>query len=179
MSIMNESERQQILDSLGKGSTALFEALQDVSAKSAVRIPGPGRWSILQCVEHVAVSEDHLFSMIIESRRTAPVINGQREAWIVANGADRSRRTESPADCQPTGRFATIQEAVSHFQASRVRTIRFVLSNNEDLRSRIASHPIVGTVNCLEVLLLMAVHPQRHARQIVEIASESAGGLLT
>jgi len=55
------------------------------------------------------------------------------------------------------------------FLAARERTIRFVENCNEDLRAQSTTHPILGTVNCYEVLLMIAVHPHRHAKQIAEI----------
>ncbi|MGO9317266.1 MAG: DinB family protein [Terracidiphilus sp.] len=167
---MNEHERQAILASLEHGSTALLNALHGVTEELAIRVPGPGRWSILQCAEHVAVAEDHLFSLITASKWSdTPLINEQREILIATRGPDRTTRRESPEDAKPTGRFSTLSEAVQHFQTGRVRTIQFVNENKGDLRSRITTHPLMGTVNCHEVLLLMAVHPTRHANQIEEI----------
>lgn len=172
---MTENERQEILASLKKGSTALLNALNGVTDEQAVHVPGPGRWSILQCAEHVAVAEDHLFSLITASKRSeTPLINEQREVLIATHGPDRTTRRESPKDAKPTGRFSTLSEAVQHFLAGRERTIQFVNENKEDLRSRITTHPLMGTVNCHEVLLLMAVHPARHAKQIEEVKAATA-----
>jgi hypothetical protein len=167
---MNDHERQAILAALEQGSTALLGALHGVTEELSARVPGPERWTILQCVEHVSVPEDYLFSLITASKQTdTPLINEQREALILARGADRTTRRESPEGAKPTGRFSTLSEAVQHFQAARKRTIQFVNQNKEDLRSKITTHPLLGLVNCHEVLLLMAVHPARHAKQIEEI----------
>ncbi len=51
----------------------------------------------------------------------------------------------------------------------RERTVRLAGNCEEDLRLKTTSHPLVGPVNCYEILLLIAVHPQRHAKQIEEI----------
>jgi uncharacterized damage-inducible protein DinB len=172
---MTENERQEILASLKKGSTALLNALNGVTDEQAVRAHGPGRWFILQCAEHVAVAEQHLFSLITASKRSeTPLINEQREVLIATHGPNRTTRRESPKDAKPTGRFSTLSEAVQHFLAGRERTIQFVNENKEDLRSRITTHPLMGTVNCHEVLLLMAVHPARHAKQIEEVKAATA-----
>ena len=172
---MREEERQATLASLEQGSAALLDALHGVADESAMRVPGPGRWTILQCTEHVAVAENHLFSMITASKQSeTPLINEKKEALILTFGADRSTRRESPEAAKPTGRFSTLSEAIQHFLAGRERTIQFVKTNNEDLRSRITTHPLMGTVNCHEILLLMAVHPARHAKQIEEIKAATA-----
>jgi hypothetical protein len=166
---MTEQERQQILASLEQGPAALRKALQGVTEEMAARAPAPGSWSILGCVEHIVISEDYLFGQIISSERVdAPLINERREAAIPVRGLDRSRRMESPAEGFPSGRFATLPEAVERFMANRERTMQFVRENTEDLRSRITSHPIMGTVNCHEMLLSIAVHSLRHVKQIEE-----------
>src|ERR1039458_2550282 len=72
---------------------------------------------------------------------------------------------------RPTGRFATLAEAVESFLATRERTVRFVETCDEDLRSKPMTHPLMGIVNCHEALLSIAVHPRRHALQISEIGS--------
>jgi hypothetical protein len=47
--------------------------------------------------------------------------------------------------------------------------VQFAETCQEDLRCKITSHPIIGKVNCYEMLLMIAVHPHRHAKQIEEI----------
>ena len=70
---------------------------------------------------------------------------------------------------RPTGRFDTLAEAVESFLATRERTVRFVETCDEDLRSKPMTHPLMGIINCHEALLSIAVHPRRHASQIREI----------
>ena len=166
---MTEQERHEILASLEQGPTALRKALEGVTEEMAARAPAPGSWSILGCVEHLVISEEYLFRQIIESAHAdAPLINEKREAAIPVRGLDRSERMESPPEGCPSGQFVTLQEAVERFHANRERTINFVRGNTEDLRSRITSHPIMGTVNCHEMLLSIAVHSLRHIKQIEE-----------
>ncbi|MGD0941543.1 MAG: DinB family protein [Terracidiphilus sp.] len=166
---MTENEKQVILASLEKGADALLSAVNGVTDELAVRVSTPVRWSILQCVEHVSLAEDYLFFLIKTAKRTdLPLVNEQREILIATRGADRSVKRESPPYALPKGQFSTLHEALQGFIVSRERTIQFVKTNEEDLHYRIAAHPIIGTVNCYEVLLLMAVHPARHAKQIEE-----------
>ena len=122
-------------------------ALAGVTEEIAARSPAVGKWSVLECVEHLAVYENYLFSQI-----------------------EASRPAEGPA-----GRFSTLAEALRQFLGTRERTLRFVETCGEDLRSKLTSHPILGTVNCHETLLMIAVHPHRHARQIAETKAALLG----
>jgi hypothetical protein len=46
---------------------------------------------------------------------------------------------------------------------------------SDDLRFWLTDHPLIpGPVNCYEILLMMSVHPVRHAEQIAEIRAALA-----
>jgi hypothetical protein len=172
MAIMRPDERQQLLADLAKGRIFLFAALEGVTDHLAKRRPASGKWSVLECVEHVAVAEDFLFGQIVAATQThseTTMVDARREALIVERSLDRTKQISAPESLLPIGRFQTIADAVQSFVVSRDRTIRFVENNREDLRCKLTSHPIAGKVNCYEVLLLMATHPHRHAKQIEEI----------
>jgi hypothetical protein len=168
---MNENEEKQLVTSLVKGPAELQAALEGVTSEAATWTPGPGKWSILECVEHLASVEELLFSrMLAAEQADAPLINEGRETLIAARGSDRSRRVEAPEGSRPQGAFTNLGEALGQLLARRELTIQFVREHaREDLRSRIASHPLFGTVNCQEVLLLMAAHLFRHTLQVEEI----------
>jgi hypothetical protein len=169
---MNAQDRQELLESLARGRQALLESLEGVSAETAERAPEPGKWTIHECVEHLAVSEDHLLARILEAApRDSRAIDPRREELIRVRAVDRSRRFESPPAARPAGRFPTLAAALKHFLAGRERTVRFVESCGDDLRSQIAIHPLIGPATCYEMLLLIAAHPLRHAQQIEEIKS--------
>jgi len=167
---MDRDEREQLLTALESGSRALMDALSGISEEAARRSPGDGSWSVLECVEHLGVTEDYLFSLILNAQAlAAAVVNSAREAAILQRGPDRTRRVQAPDAARPTGRFITLADAAQHFAASRARTVEFVRRCTGDLRAQSMKHPVLGEVNCYENLLLMAIHPQRHAKQIEEI----------
>ena len=167
---MEAQDKEKILAELQTGRKALLTVLTGVTEDAAARIPSAGKWSVLECVEHVAAAEDYLFSQIILSQPSdEPLRNPTREALILTRGLDRTVPVPSPEVGKPAGRFAMLSEALQHFLESRDRTIRFVEDYVGDLRSKRTTHPLAGAVNCYEMLLIMAVHPHRHAKQIEEI----------
>ena len=169
---MQTQERAGILKELAAGRDAFLDASGGLPESLAATSPGPGRWSAVECVEHVAVAEDFLLTQIIRAERSgAPVVNQRREAAILARGADRTTRLMSPEAGLPTGRYTTLADAVAGFLTTREQTVRFVETCDEDLRSKPMTHPLMGTINCHEALLLIAVHPRRHSSQVLEIRS--------
>lgn len=173
---MAEPEKQAILQELVTGRVALHDSLKGVDEALAVRKPSSGRWSILECVEHLVAAEQYLLSRVTKaSRSDSSTENRVREARILARGTDRARRVEAPEMARPSGRFQSLNEALSSFDAARDETIRFVQGFNDDFRFWLTDHPIIpGPVNCYEMLLMMSIHPLRHAKQIAEIRSALA-----
>ncbi len=172
---MDERERQEILALLEQGREALPAAVEGVTDAMARRIPGEGRWSILGCAEHIAVSEDYMFAqMEVATRPETPLVNREREAKMLARGTDRSRKMESPPEGHPAGRFPTLEAAMAQFLESRERTIAFVKGCDEDLRAKVTWHPILKECNAQEMLLSIGLHALRHAKQIEEIKRELA-----
>jgi hypothetical protein len=168
---MPDAEKQEILDGLKTGLDALREALAGVDEQLAARKPRPGSWSILECVEHLAVSEQFLVSRLTSaSRSDSSHENRRREAMIAERGLDRTRPVESPEEGRPGNRFGSLSEALSAFNSVRAETVRFVEGSHGDLRFWITDHPLIaGPVNCYEMLLILAVHPARHTKQIADI----------
>jgi hypothetical protein len=167
---MDAREKQDLLESLESGRQVLLAELEGLSEDLAARAPGPGRWSTRECVEHLCLVEDYLFAQIAASQPSeTPFGSRMRENSILKRGADRTRTLEAPEIARPTGRFATLGEALAAFLQSRDQTLQYVRTTNDDPRARTAHHPLLGPVNCREILLIMAIHPHRHAGQIREI----------
>ena len=120
------------------------------------------------------LAEEYLYSQIEKATRGDRLHKEERERKILERGADRSVRIPAPAVAEPTGRFSTVSEAMAAFAAARATTVRFVEHCPDDLRALFTSHPLIGPVNCHEMLLIMAIHPRRHVHQIEENKSALA-----
>ncbi len=159
------TEKQELLDELAAGPEVLLQALDGVTDPD--RKPAPRRWSVLEIVEHIAVVEEYLLARLLEGvDASEPVGSPERERKIRHFAPTRLRRVSAPEALVPTGRYGTLAEALNAFQAIRAETTRYVEAAG-DLRAKVAIHPILGQVNCYEMLLMMAAHPRRHAEQII------------
>jgi len=171
---MPKPEQQEILERLERGRAALRQALSGVDERLAAARPGPGAWSILECVEHLAASERFLLSRLSAATPAdQSQANPARETRILECAIDRANRVTAPEPGRPHGRFHSLADAVAAFDSVRAETIRFVEAFSADLRSASTSHPLIpGPINCYEMLLMLALHPARHARQIEEVRRE-------
>jgi hypothetical protein len=174
---VEEIEKQEILRLLADGSDALHAALSGVDEELAHRKPSPLNWSILECVEHVTLAETGLLSKLREAWATNEShADRAREAKFRELALNRARRIEAPGPAVPGKTAKTLVQAVDGFNAARRETVQFVEEFPCELRSWLATHPLITRpVNCYEMLLLMALHPKRHALQIEEIREALRG----
>ena len=168
---MEDGEKRVMLRLLAEGSEALRFAVAGIDDRDAARKPADGGWSLLDCLEHVAVTESALFAGIRNATPAgAPQHNPEREAKISNRALDRGRFIAAPEIVVPASRFRTAADALAAFQSARAETVRWVETFQDDPRSWLTTHPLVRTpVNCWEMLLMIALHPKRHALQIVTI----------
>ena len=164
-------QKKQILDRFRQGESALNAALAGLDPNSAAAKPDPARWSILEIVEHLAASEALLLDRLRHFSPT-PISHADpaREARLESLALNRERKIDAPEPVHPTGEYGTLAEALDRFRQVRAQTIQFVENFSGDLRSALAQHPLIPRpLNCYEMLLLMALHPIRHAAQIGEL----------
>ncbi len=168
---MRDAQREKILLILQEGMDALSEALRGIDESAATRRPWQGSWSVLDCMEHLTLTERALFHRLKEAKacdesREDPV----REAKFQDLAMNRLRRIEAPEPVRPAGDSPSLRQAFEGFSAVRRDTVSFVENFRGDLHWLVTQHPLITRpVNCYEMLLLMAMHPRRHALQIAEI----------
>jgi len=167
---------EEIVQILEESRRAVNAAAQAIPPARAAERPEEGRWSALDCVEHVAIVEDRFFRWLeIAERAESPRIDQEKETDLAARLANRAERAEAPDPARPAGRFANLGEALEHFNAGRTRTIQFVRERSGELYALDAMHPRFGPVNGVELLVIVAGHARRHAEQIREIGAVFSG----
>ena len=156
---------------LQEGADALETALRDIDEDAARRKPFPETWSVLQCIEHVTLVETGLLARLREAKSSDQSHHDQaRETKFQELALNRSRRIEAPPRVVPAGRSESLSDAIEDFRKSRKETVRFVEEFRGTLRNWLTVHPLITRpVNCYEMLLLMAMHPRRHAMQVEQI----------
>jgi hypothetical protein len=174
-------EKQTLLSSLNEGREALGQALSGVTDDLASRKPPSPEasnpaWSILDCVDHMVQSERYLLTRLQAAKLSPESFEkSRRAAKIAALAADRTRRIEAPPPAHPHGRYATLAEALAAFDATRAEVKRYIEQSKGDLNCWITDHPLIpGPVTCQETLIMIAAHPARHAKQILEIRNALA-----
>jgi len=168
---MVDPDKQEILSRLQSGNNALTDALKGLDESAASHKPTPETWSVVDCVEHMVASEAELLSRLKQATpRNESHKDQAREEKLQGLALNRLRRIEAPEPVLPTGKYDSLHKAMEGFNSVRGETAQFVQEFQGDLRSWLTIHPMITRpLNCYEMLLLMALHPMRHAVQIAEI----------
>jgi DinB superfamily len=162
-------ERTEIVEHLERSREEFLAAVAGLTEAQAKARPDPDRWSVLDCVEHVAFVEDRFFGWLEKAEKLdAPRRDTEKEIRLMMMLPDRSVRVKAPEAVLPTGRFTTLEQALAQFNARRTRSVQFAEERSSDLYSLAAEHPRFGPVNGVELLIIAAGHSRRHAEQIRE-----------
>jgi hypothetical protein len=166
---MAPQERIEIVQNLERSREEFLAALAGLSEAQAKARPEPERWSVLECVEHVAFVEDRFYAWLESAKKLdTPRRDREKELTLMAKVPDRTVRVKAPEAVVPIGRLATLDEAIEQFKSRRARSIQFAEDRCDDLYSLAAEHPRFGPVNGVELLIITAGHSRRHAEQIRE-----------
>ena len=162
-----EDDEAELIRLLEESGHEVAEAVSGLSEELAKAAPAPGQWSILECLEHVAITEERgRVRLEAAPRAGAPGVDKEKEARLAAQVLNRSVAVSAPDAVAPKGQFTSLAEALGAFQAQRALTIRLVREQSHDLYPRLVSHRLFGDVNGVEMAVLIAGHARRHAAQM-------------
>jgi uncharacterized damage-inducible protein DinB len=168
---MAHQEMKDVAGQLESARTDLIVVVSGLTEERARTRPAPERWSVLECLEHVSFVERRFLGMVKESEAGTPAERDvAKEAALKERVMDRSNRRTAPEAVYPNGKYRSISEALQDFNAARDETLRFAEEEGVKLLSRSANHPLLGPLNGVEALLLIAGHGRRHTAQMREAA---------
>jgi uncharacterized damage-inducible protein DinB len=163
------NERELLTQLLRKSRDTYLACLREVPEGACSARLTDDSWSILELAEHVAVAEHGMFRAVeLGTEKNTPP-NYSADAEVQRRGLNRDVKAKSPERSTPNGRWKTMAEAMDAFEKSRARTLDFVENGGRDLRKIESVHPLFGSLDAHQILLIMAAHAERHAAQIEDI----------
>lgn len=175
---LSKGERDQAMSHLHGTRKMVLDLIGPLSEAQWNYKPGPDRWSIAECAEHITETENMLRGMIQQQVKTLPVDESKRNARaakrdesarnVLAFMTDRSKKASAPGEIRPTGRYKTKAELEKIFKARRDETIKYVETTADDLRGRVAK--LGGAeMDLYEMVLMISGHSERHLKQMIEV----------
>jgi DinB superfamily len=177
-STLTPEERAAALKSLQATHDAFLQSISGLSEKQWRFKPAPDRWSIAEVSEHIAVSEGMILQLVQEKIMIGPATPDKRadvkvtDVQILTLVPDRTHKAQAPDFLKPTGRFASREETAKAFELARKSTMDYVQTTNDDLRDHFGPHPMLGTMDAYQWILLISAHSERHTKQIEEVKAD-------
>lgn len=130
-------------------------------------------WSVAECVEHIAISENNLFGFAQMSLKDPadPTKRSEvkmKDEDIVKMIADRTNKVKTKEAFEPTGKFGSFEATLTEFKNKRDGNINYVNTTADDLRNHYNDFPF-GKIDTYQTILFMAAHSRRHTAQIEEV----------
>jgi len=173
---MTKEERERLIQSLLDSQKETLSLVENLTDEQWNFKPSLVKWSVGQCVEHIALAEGLLFGAV--QRALAAPVNpdwetktANKEKTLSNVLAGRMGRASAPEPIQPMKRAMSRAEVMKLLKDGREATLKFARETNADLKSHTFDNPfpVFGTLNAYQWALYIPMHNLRHNKQIMEV----------
>ena len=174
---MTKAERAEIIELLNKSEKEFLQAVETLSEQQWSFKPGPDRWSVAECAEHIVLAEALLFETATKSLTAAADDKWEetlRKTDVLRRALpNRTTKVDAPAAIKPR-QAMTRQQLMARFKEQRARALAYVQETEAPLKAHTAANPFFGPLNAHQWLLYIPLHHLRHNLQIAEVKSSSS-----
>lgn len=175
---LTPEEREFALKQFEATRDNFLKSISGLSQKQWTFKPAPDRWSVAEVAEHITVAETTIMGLIQNKVLQSPAAPEKRDQvkgkdqLILQRMPDRSHKAQAPEILKPTGRWASEAELTKAFEDARKTNMDYIRTTNDDLRDHFFDHPVFGTLDGYQWLLLLSAHSGRHTAQIEEVKAD-------
>ena len=174
---ISKKERKFAANYLKQTRDLLLKEVKNLSDTQLNFKAAPEKWSVAECIEHIAITESQLMAFIKDSL-AVPADPSRRmqvkvsDTTIIRVVTDRSHKSTTPEIFKPSGKFGNTAGALKEFVEQRDLNIQFVMTTDADLRDHYSRHGIMGVIDCYQAIILIGAHSRRHTLQIEEVMAD-------
>ncbi|HSW50861.1 MAG TPA: DinB family protein [Bryobacteraceae bacterium] len=164
-------ERQRLVAHLEMTGSWLIDEVSGLSAAQLRFRPSPGAWSILENVEHLAITDPIYWRQFQEAMKAPPkgTPDPARDADTLWYGVDRANRAPAIPSEDIKGSPRDPGAGLEIFRRVHREMLQYARTTGEDLRSHYVERE---RCDAYQWLLLISTHAQRHILQIREIKAD-------
>lgn len=174
---VSKEEKKTVAKFLKETKRGVLASIKGLSEAQLKYKPAADKWSIEDCMKHIAATEMGLWKI------TEGTINGaanpekrsdirMTDEDVMKNIENRTNKIKTfpPFEPQNTG-FATMEDAIKSFKENRGKLIDFIKHSEADLRNHVATLP-VGSFDSYQMIIFIGAHSNRHMQQIEEVKAD-------
>ncbi|MFN2457410.1 MAG: DinB family protein [Chitinophagaceae bacterium] len=170
-------ERRFILKHLKDSKNDLFTSVKGLTEAQLNYQPAADKWSVKQCILHLAVAESTLWSFAETALKKAPEKTKEikiTDSDILNMMADCAKKFRAPENFGPDkSKWLTTEESLKALKQQRNEIIKYVKTTTNDVRNHISKIDF-GYIDVYQLMLVISAHNNRHVQEIEEI--KSSGG---
>ncbi len=174
---LTDKEKKDAADLLFKTEQGVFKSLEGMSVAQLNFKAAPDKWSIAECVKHIAASETELWQMT-DAALKKPA-NPEKRSEIKASDdqlvqmiESRAQKVKTTPPLEPQNTpYKSTADALSSFFENREKLIEYVKTTNDDMRDHVLTLPF-GSFDSYQMVMFIAAHSNRHTQQIEEVKAD-------
>jgi hypothetical protein len=174
---VSKKEKKSAAKFLKETEKGVLDAVKGLSMAQLQFKAAPDRWSVEDCMKHIAQSEMAIWQMTKGAIDAAATPEKRSEIKmsdedVKMNIQDRTTKIKTfpPLEPQNTA-FKSMDEAVNSFKENRAKLVDYIKSTDDDLRNHMATLPF-GSLDCYQMVLFVGAHSARHMKQIEEVKAD-------
>lgn len=174
---LTDAERKNASELLQQTEDGVIKAISGLSEAQLNFKPAADKWSVAECVKHIAITEAGLWQMTNgaiqatanpEKRTEIKVTDEQ----VVKMMESREKKVKTFTAMEPQNTpYKSMDEALASFKADRGKLMEYVKTTNDDLRNHVATLPM-GSFDSYQMILFIAAHSNRHTQQMEEVKAD-------
>jgi hypothetical protein len=174
---LTEQERRDLLALLKTSGDSVNAAVAGLTDAQWRFLPSPASWAVADIVEHLAKSERAVQSLVTQVLVKQPVValshrTRVKDMAIVLAVHNRDVKFQAAELVRPEQAWETTAGLIGQFQGLRTGTLEYVGQTADDLRGRLADHPVIGVIDAYQWLLFLGAHTDRHVAQLKEVTAD-------
>jgi len=174
---MSNADREHLLVHFEMTGQMLAEQVRGLSQAQLEYKASPDRWSIRECVSHLAVAEPDYWRGLMKAVKAPPDMQGKKSAATDADimwyGIDRVVHTKTGGGHEKVDTYKDLSVALGKFQALRATMMEYIKTTQDDLRAHSFRFGDEGEpIDCWQWMLEISTHAERHLQQIREIKAD-------
>ena len=171
---MTHEDREHLLVHFEMTGQVLAEEVRGLSPAQLEYKASPDRWSIRECVSHLAVAELDYWRDLQKAVKAPPDMKDKKsvatDADILWYGIDRVVHTKTGGGHEKVDTYKDLGEALAKFDALRATMIAYIKTTDDDLRAH--SFGNQELIDSWQWMLEISTHAERHIQQIREVKAD-------
>jgi len=176
--VLSKKERKFAAEHMKNTKAELQDATKGLSTAQLTYKVSADKWSVQECVYHIAASEKTLWAMLETSMKAGPTPEKKKDLkvtdeQVIKMVEDRTNKRKTFSTLEPQNTpYKSLDEAMNDFKTTRTAHIKYIKATSEDLRNHFVQMSF-GMLDCYQLCLMISSHTDRHVQQLNEVKAEA------